>query len=293
MGRFFSFFRWIQLSWFLDSLDSTCLVFLQSFLLLCGFVCCCVTTRCFWNTRWDVGFFSLDSIVLIWMFAGFNMWLIFFAFLLLLCCLVCCCATTRCWSVRQIFVPMRVSLHLKIILTGNYALPKFRWIQLSWFPYSLGSTCCSLFAYFLFVMWHCLLLCNYKMFLKHKVGCFFSSFRWIQLSWFLYSLDSTCFSLFAYVLVVMWLCLLLCNYKMLLKHKVGCFFSFFPGFNCLDLYFRWIEHVLVFLQIDTQSIDKLESADSTCCWFFVAFFSRFCCGLVCPSEFLCIWRLSL
>ena len=30
-------------------------------------------------------------------------------------------------------------------------------------------------------MWDCLLLCNYKMFLKHKVGCFFSFF----------SLDST------------------------------------------------------------------------------------------------------
>ena len=89
-------------------------------------------------------------------------------------------------------------------------------------------------------MWLCLLLCNYKMLLKHKVGCFFSFFRWIQLSCFLYSLGSTCFSLFASFLVVMWLCLLLCDYKMFLKHKVGCFFcsldstvliSIFAGFN--------------------------------------------------------------
>ena len=42
----------------------------------------------------------------------------------------------------------------------------------------------------------------------------------------------------------MWHCLLLCNYKMLLKHKVGCFFSFFAGFNCLDFYIRWIQHVV-------------------------------------------------
>ena len=31
---------------------------------------------------------------------------------------------------------------------------------------------------------------------------------------------------------------------MLLKHKVGCFFSFFAGFNCLDFYIRWIQHVV-------------------------------------------------
>ena len=36
------------------------------------------------------------------------------------------------------------------------------------------------------------------MFLKHGVGCFFSFFRWIQLSRFLYSLDSTCGSSFLY-----------------------------------------------------------------------------------------------
>jgi len=93
-------------------------------------------------------------------------------------------------------------------------------------------------------MWVCLLLCNYKMLLKHKEGCFFSFVRWIQLSCFLYSLDSTCFSLFAKFLVVMWLCLLLCNYKMFLKHKVGCFFFFsldstvlisiFAGFNMIE-----------------------------------------------------------
>ena len=97
-------------------------------------------------------------------------------------------------------------------------------------------------------MWDCLLLCNYKMLLKDTVRCVF--FRWIQLSWFLYSLDSTCFSLFAKFLVVMWLCLLLCNYKMLLKHKVGCFFSFFfAGLNCLDFYIRGVQHVSVFLQV--------------------------------------------
>ena len=125
----------------------------------------------------------------------------------------------------------------------------FRWIQLSWFLYSLDSTCFILFASFLVVMWLCLLLCNYKMVLKHKAGSFFCFFRWIQLSWFLYSLDSTCFSLFASFLVVMWLCLLLRNYKMFLKHKVGYFFSFFPGFNCFDFYIRWIQHVLVFLHV--------------------------------------------
>ena len=86
------------------------------------------------------------------------------------------------------------------------------------------------------------------MLLKHKVGCFFSFFagfncldffiRWIQ-----HVVD-----LFCIFLVVMWHCLLLCNYKMLLKHKVGCFFSFFDGFNCLDFNIRWIQHVLVFLQ---------------------------------------------
>ena len=32
------------------------------------------------------------------------------------------------------------------------------------------------------------------------------------------------FCLFASFLVVMWLCLLLCIYKMSLKYKVGCFF---------------------------------------------------------------------
>ena len=98
-------------------------------------------------------------------------------------------------------------------------------------------------------MWHCLLLCNYKMLLKHKVGCFFSFFagfncldfyiRWIQ----------HVLAFFAKFLVVMWHCLLLCNYKMLLKHNVGCFFSFFAGFNCLGFYIRWIQHVSVFLQI--------------------------------------------
>ena len=91
-------------------------------------------------------------------------------------------------------------------------------------------------------------LCNYKMFLKHKVGCFFSFFpgfnyldfytRWIQ-----HVVDLFLHSFF----VVMWHCLLLCNYKMFLKDKVGCLFSFFPGFNCLDFYIRWIQHVLVFL----------------------------------------------
>ena len=102
-------------------------------------------------------------------------------------------------------------------------------------------------ANFLVVMWHFLLLCNYKMLLKHKVGCFFAFFagfncldfyiRWIQhVLVFLHRF-----------LVVVWHCLLLCNYKMLLKHKVGCFFSFFAGFNCLDFYIRWIQHVLVFL----------------------------------------------
>ena len=31
-----------------------------------------------------------------------------------------------------------------------------------------------------------------------------------------------------------------------LKHKVGFFSSSFAGFNCLDFYIRWIQHVLVF-----------------------------------------------
>ena len=33
---------------------------------------------------------------------------------------------------------------------------------------------------------------------------------------------------------------------MILNEKVGCFFSFFAGFNCLVLYIRWVQHVLVF-----------------------------------------------
>ena len=44
----------------------------------------------------------------------------------------------------------------------------------------------------------------------------------------------------------MWHCLLLCNYKMYLKDKVGCLFFFFAGFNCFDFYIRWVQHVLVF-----------------------------------------------
>ena len=65
------------------------------------------------------------------------------------------------------------------------------------------------------------------MLLKHQVGGFISFFAGFNCPDFLYSLDSTCFSLFAKFLVVMWDCLLLCNYKMLLKHKVGGFYSFF------------------------------------------------------------------
>ena len=61
-------------------------------------------------------------------------------------------------------------------------------------------------------------------------GCLDFYIRWIQ----------HVLVFFANFLVVMWLCLLLCNYKMLLKHKVGCFFSFFAGFNCLDFYIPWI-----------------------------------------------------
>ena len=32
--------------------------------------------------------------------------------------------------------------------------------------------------------------------------------------------------------------------EMFLKHKVGCFFSFFAGFTWLDFYIRWIQHVV-------------------------------------------------
>ena len=184
--------------------------------------------------------FLLDSIVLISIFARFNMWLIFFAFLLLLCCLVCCCATTRCWSVRQIFVPIGVFfafedyLNRKLRLVGvsldsNCLDFHIRWIQhvlvfLHSFLLLCGIVCCC-------VTTRC----------YWNTRCDVSFVRWIQLSWFLYSLDSTCLSLFAKFLVVMWLCLLLCNHKMLLKHKVGCFFLFsldstvlisiFAGFN--------------------------------------------------------------
>ena len=142
----------------------------------------------------------------------------------------------------------------------------FRWIQPSWFLYSLDSICFSLFANFLVVMWLCLLLSNYKIILKDKAGSFFCFFRWIQLFWFLYSLDSTCFSLFASLLVVMWLCLLLCNYKIFLKHKVGNFFSFFPGFNCFDFYIRWIQHVLVFLHVFLLICGIVCCCVTTRCW---------------------------
>ena len=62
---------------------------------------------------------SLDSTVLIFIFAGFNLLLFF-------CCILCsfCC---------YLVCPSEMSLHLKIIFTGRYALPKFRWIQLSRF----------------------------------------------------------------------------------------------------------------------------------------------------------------
>ena len=95
-------------------------------------------------------------------------------------------------------------------------------------------------------MWHCLLLCNYKMLLKHKVGCFFSFFagfncldfyiRWIQ----------HVLAFFAKFLVVMWHCLLLCNYKMLLKHNVGCFFSFLLGSTVLVSIFAGFNMFLFF-----------------------------------------------
>ena len=84
----------------------------------------------------------------------------------------------------------------------------------------------------------------------------------------------------------MWPSLLLCNYKMLkcsTDFSVhGSFSAFedylnatlgpgFAGFNCPDFRFRWIQLVVN--------------------GFFI--FSSFCCYLVCPSEFLCIGRLSL
>jgi len=124
----------------------------------------------------------------------------------------------------------------------------FRWIQLSWFLYSLDSTCFSVFANFLVVMWLCLLLCNYKMFLKHKVGCLFSFFRWIQLSWFLYSLDSICSGLFACVLVDMWHCLLLCNYKMLKYWTDFCVHQSFSAFE------NYLNRKLRLAQVSLDSI---------------------------------------
>ena len=58
------------------------------------------------------------------------------------CLCVCACVSTRwpfarCWSVRPRLVSIRVSLHVKISFTGHYTWPKFRWIQLSGFSYSL------------------------------------------------------------------------------------------------------------------------------------------------------------
>ena len=72
---------------------------------------------------------------------------------------------------------------------------------------------------------------NYKMCLKHMVGYFFSFFSWIQLYCFLYSLDSTCSGLFACVLVDMWHCLLLCNYKMLKCSTDFCLHQSFSAFK--------------------------------------------------------------
>ena len=87
------------------------------------------------------------------------------------------------------------------------------------------------------------------MLLKHNVGCFL--FFFLLGSTVLVSIFAG-FNMFQFFLqIFLLLCgivLLLCNYKMLLKHKVGCFFSFFAGFNCLDFYIRGIQHVLVFLQ---------------------------------------------
>ena len=93
---------------------------------------------------------SLDSTVLIFIFAGFNLLLFFFAFFCSFCCYLVC--------------SLEMSLHLKIIFTGRYALPKFRWIQLSQFICSLDSRCGRFFfACFVVVMLPCLLLRNYKM----------------------------------------------------------------------------------------------------------------------------------
>ena len=68
---------------------------------------------------------------------------------------------------------------------------------------------------------------------------------------------------------------------MFLKHKVGCFFSFFAGFNCLDFYIRWIQHVvhffLHFCCCYVALVAAVQLQD-------VEVFDRF----LCPSEFLCI-----
>ena len=76
------------------------------------------------------------------------------------------------------------------------------------------------------------------MFLKHKVGCFFCSLdSTVLISVFAGFNMLVFFTSFPFA---MWLCLLLCNYKMFLKHKVGFFFfsldstvliSIFAGFN--------------------------------------------------------------
>ena len=56
-----------------------------------------------------------------------------------------------------------------------------------------------------------------------------------------------------HVLVFLHSFLLLCGFvcccvtkKMFLKNKLGCFFFFRAGFNCLGFYTRWIQHVVDF-----------------------------------------------
>ena len=65
---------------------------------------------------------SLDSTVLIFMFAGFNMWFIFFDCLLLSCCKMLKCSTD--FRIHRSFSAFEDNLN-----RAN-AWSKFRWIQL-------------------------------------------------------------------------------------------------------------------------------------------------------------------
>ena len=67
---------------------------------------------------------------------------------------------------------------------------------------------------------------------------------------------------------------------MFLKHRVDVSFLFFAGFNCLDFYIRWVQHVVhlfcIFAVVMLPCLHAVQLQD-------VEVFD----GFSYPSEFLC------